>query len=698
MQKYKCSLLLLVCLGAANAEENVSENEAEYMGELDEVLVISDRYEQKRSNTSTAVSVIDEQRFDLFQSQTFDDVFRFEPGVEFSGGPRVTGEQLEIRGQGENAVTVRIDGARQNFVSGHAGQRFFVDPLLLTSAEIIRGAQSQLYGSGSAGVVNLRTYEPGDLLAAHKLFAGKIHAGHQSVNDEQVYSGLFAMGDERLSFLLGFVNRSAGDIRLGNGLDLAGSAIDRDSYMAKFHYSPSDDQDLTFSYNYYESNDQNGANPQADTSTSNALVDRELKHQQYTFGYSWDPADDNLIDLDLTAYYNRTSQIRAYQATAGSNAGRRNEHLLETYGLDFVNRAYFNAFGAENTLIAGVEVVLDRQEGTESRADFFAPGLPGTSSGRPDADADSVGVFLENQAKFNTGTTVTAGLRFDYYSTDGRNNSQSDSQFSPHIAIRQEVAEGVSIFADYARAFTVATLNDLYQSGSHFGVVPTSFFPSVTYLEEVFVPNDQLRSESSSNFEIGVDVDRKIGGGNLQAKLLGFYKKGKDTIDSEIVDASVTPNFFGFAGPGALTQLFRQSVNRDETTIVGVELDVTYRTELWYARGAYSYTEGEDDSNGNELNTIPGDKLYLEAGYTPSENLTVGINALFVGGRDGKVTDTTLQTSGYSTLGLFANWVIDDSVTLTAGVDNLFDREYERTNVANTEAGRNFYVSASYAF
>lgn len=695
MKKYTYSLLLLACLAAVKAEENGA---VEYIGELDEVLVIADRYEQKKSDTSTAVSVIDGQRFDLFQPQTFDDVFRFEPGVEFSGGPRVTGEQLEIRGQGGNAVVVRIDGARQNFVSGHAGQRFFIDPLLLTSAEIIRGAQSQLYGSGSAGVVNLRTYESDDLLAAQKLFAGKVHAGYQSVNDEQVYSGLFALGDERLSFMLGFVNRSAGDIRLGNGLDLAGSAIDRDSYMAKFHYSPSDDQDLTFSYNHYESGDQNGANPQADTSSSNALVDREIKYQQYTFGYSRDPADNDLIDLDLTTYYNRTSQIRDYQATTGSNAGRRNEHLLETYGLDFVNRARFDVFGAENTLIAGMEVVLDRQEGTESRADFFAPGFPGTSSGRPDADADSVGVFLENQAKFHTATTMTAGLRFDYYSTDGRNNSQSDSQFSPHIEIRQEVAEGVSIFADYARAFTVATLNDLYQSGSHFGVVPTSFFPSVTYLEEVFVPNDQLKSESSDNFGIGVDVDRQIGDGNLQAKLLGFYKKGEDTIDSEIVGASVTPNFFGFAGPGTLTRFFRQSVNRDETTIVGVELDVTYRTEFWYARGAYSYIEGEDDSNGNELNTIPGDKLYLEAGYMPSENLTVGMNALFVGGREGKVTDATLQTSGYGTLGLFADWAVDESVTLAAGVDNLFDREYERTNVANTEAGRNFYVSASYSF
>lgn len=681
---------MIVCLGAANAEKPT--------GELDEVVVIADRYEQKKSETSVAVSVIDEERFELFQPQTFDDVFRFEPGVEFSGGPRVTGEQLEIRGQGGNAVTVRIDGARQNFVSGHAGQRFFVDPLFLTSAEIIRGAQSHLYGSGAAGVVNLRTYEPDDLLAAEKFFGGKIHAGYQSVNDEQAYSGLFGLGDERLSFLLGFVNRSAGDIRLGNGLDSVGSAIDRDSYMTKFQFSPDDDQELAFGYNYYESNDQNGANPQAEESTSNALVDRDITYHQFTFGYSWNPGDNDLIDLDLTTYYNQTSQVRDYLGTTGSNVDRRNEHQLETYGVDLSNRARFDAFGAENTLVSGLEVSLDEQEGSETRDTFNSDGLPGSSSGRPDAESESVAVFLENQAAFRNGTTLTAGLRYDYYGTDGRDGSQSDSQFSPHLSIRHEVVEGISVYADYAHAFTVPTLNDIYQDGSHFGVVPTSFFPAVSYFEEVFVPSEQLGAESSQNFEIGVDVDRELACGNFQAKLAGFYKKGEDTIDSEIVGGASNPLYFGFAGPGTLTQAFRQSVNRDETTILGVELDMTYKTDLWYARLAYSYIEGEDESTGEELNTIPGDKLYLEGGYTPSDNFTVGINALFVGGRDGKVNDESLQTSGYGSFGLFASWTYDDHLTLTAGVDNLFDKEYQRTNVVNTEAGRNLYVSASYSF
>lgn len=666
--------------------------------EESETIVTANRYEQKKRDISASVSVIDEERFDILRPQTLDDVLRGEPSVEFSGGPRITGQQLEIRGQGGNAITVRIDDARQNFASGHAGQRFFVDPLFLKSAEVIRGAKSHLYGSGAGGVVNLSTYNPADIIDPDNSYGGKFQTGYQGVNDEVSYSGLFALGNDTLSILLGYADRSSNDLNLGNGNESEGSAIERESVLLKLNYHPSEDHEFSLGYNYYKSEDTNGANPQSDTNVSNALVDREISFDQITLGYQWNPEDNDLIDLKSTFYYNETNQTRSYLDDSGSNLDRRNEHILETLGLDISNRSLFRAFGAENTFITGLEYYHNDQEGKESRDTFFGAGGPGTSSGRPNADSDNFAIYLENTSEWDNGLSLTTGLRYDYYQTDSLTTDQNDSQFSPHIGLRYEAAEGLSFYGDYARAFTAPTLNELYQDGSHFGIVPTSFFPAVTYFEEVFIPNDQLEAESSQNFELGIDFEREISGAVFDAKVAWFYKKGEDTFDSEIVGSQDTPGFFGFAGPGTLTQDFRQSINRNNTTIKGIEADLNYTTDYWYARLTYSYIDGEDDDTGEKLNTTPGDKIFAEIGYHIGEDITVGVNALFVGGRNNKVNDDALKTSSYNIYGIYTQWNVNEDLSVTMGMNNIFDESYERTNITNTEAGRNFHVGASYKF
>ena len=686
--KYQQTISLLigctVCAAAQTTDQTETTN-----------IVTANRFEQEKKELNSAISLFQADSIMQRLPQSLDDLLRGEPNIEFSGGPRLTGQQLEIRGQGGNAITVRIDGARQNFVSGHAGQRFFVDPLFLNSGEIIRGAKSHLYGSGAAGVVNLRTYNPSDLINPETGFGGKLQAGFQGVNDELSTSGLFAAGTDKYQALFGYVRRDSNDIRLGNGLRSEGSASQRQSGLLKLSLTPTEDHELIFGYNYYESKDTNGANPQADASLSNALVDRNIDFHQATLGYKFNPEHVDWLDLGTSLYYNRTTQERRYNAASGSNFGRVNEHVIETLGIDIVNKSIFDAFGAENTLISGFEYFQDKQVGKESRADFNTNGIPGTSSGRPNADADSAAFYLENNMNWDNGFTFTTGLRYDNYSTTGRNSDQSDGQFSPHIGVRYEVTDGFAIYADYSRAFTAPTLNEIYQEGSHFGVVPGG--PG-SYFEEVFVSNSDLKSQTSDNFEIGFDINKEIHGGEFSSKISWFQQNGEDTFDTQIIGGNTVPSYVGFMGPGTLNQAFRQSFNRDETTIMGVEADLNYSKDNWYARMTYSYLEGEDDSTGENLNTIPGNKLYFETGYTYSDKLTIGVNALFAASREGKVNEDSVKTSAYDIYGLFATYDYNDSLSLTAGVNNLLDQSYERTNTSNTETGRNIYVGATYKF
>ncbi|WP_018970451.1 TonB-dependent receptor domain-containing protein [Rubritalea marina] len=676
-------LTLLACTSAVLQAQTQKADE-------NSTIVTANRFEQDRNDTSAAVSTFTAEDIERKQSRSLNELLRNEPNVEITGGNRLTGQQIEVRGQGGNAVTVRVDGAKQNFVTGHGGQRSFIDPFFLTSAELIRGPKSHLYGSGAAGVINLRTYSAFDLIDPGKGIGGKLQLGYQNVNEETSYGGLVAAGEGDLTILLGYINRNSKDIKLGNGLTSEGSAMDRESVLLKTEYSPNDEHSFSFGFNHYAADDQNGANPQIDVGTSSPLVNRETRYKQFSLSHSFSPADSELVDLQSTIYYNKTDQTRQYAETdpAASNFGRVNQQIFDTFGIDISNRSKYTAFGQENTLVSGFEFTHDTQEGRDTRADYSA-GTPGTFYGRPNADADNVAAYIENWTNFENGFELAAGLRYDSFSSKSTSESQSNSELSPHLGARYNTEMGLSLFGDYARAFTAPTMNQLYQSGRHFAFSSPSFSG-----EGYFIANPDLKPEISDNFEIGADFKRELGPGFFDAKLSFFYQKGENTYD---YDTETVMGFTPPFGPVTMTQ-YTQAVNREETTRKGLEFTTNYRTDLWYAKGTFSTMKAEDDSTGNKLNSTPGDKIYLETGYTVQDNFTFGINALFGGDRADKVQDDENKTSGYDIYGLFAQWQINQDLLLTAGVDNLLDQAYERSSVSNVEPGRNVYLAASYSF
>src|SRR3546814_1100075 len=108
------------------------------------------------------------------------DLLRDMPGVELDGGPRITAVQPSIRGMGGERVLIRIDGARQNFESGHRG-RVFLDPEVLERVDVLRGPASTLYGSGAiGGVIDFTTRDASHFLEPGETFGARVGTGYQS--------------------------------------------------------------------------------------------------------------------------------------------------------------------------------------------------------------------------------------------------------------------------------------------------------------------------------------------------------------------------------------------------------------------------------------------------------------------------------------------------------------------------------------
>ncbi|MDF1826144.1 MAG: TonB-dependent receptor [Verrucomicrobiales bacterium] len=714
------------------------------------------RTEKKVSDVPATIGIISRDEIARIAPLSFDDLIRTEPNVDTLGGPRYLGEQLMIRGQGGNAVTVRIDDARQNFASGHAGQRFFFEPDFLQEVEILKGGGSFLYGSGAAGVVNISTLDPSDLIKEGNAMGLRIRNTYHSNTSEWANSAIGAVSTEYLDLMIGTSDRSGNNITLPDDVELADSAIERESNIAKMVLRPGVDQQLTISVFDYHSLDQGAANPQGDTdSTVNPPVGRDIDYMQWVGNYQWNPAANDLIDLNATLYYNTTRQVRNYLDTTGSNVGRQNIHELDVFGIDLHNRSIVEFGGLEHELVYGLEFVSESQDGVETRDTFFAPGSIGSASNRPDAEADNLAFFLTDEIDLTDNLTLFTGLRYDTYSTSplgGNTVGQEDGALSPHIGFDLDIGEHFSLVGQYSRAFTRPTLNDFYQSGSHYGIVPNEPFTTTVrepqggfflpapfgsgvpepglmqfnYFEEVFIPNTDLLPETNNTFELGVHYENDdVGGGQLSAHLTGFYQRGENTFDSEIVGTSNSGGYSGFANPpgtenvpasvgsplfpggpsptyftglnfdGNLEQVYRQTVNRAETEIYGGEFVLDYDSDQWFGSFAAGAVRGKDLDTGLALNSTTGDQLSLTLGIRPMENVEIGAYGIWNAGREDLVSDPYSQTGAYDIYGLFATWQATESWQLRVGVDNLLDQGYERTSILQEEAGRNVFVTST---
>ena len=212
------AILLASTAFAQNTDTATSENSANTGNTiLPSISVTATRNAIDAFEFPGMVSVIGRRGVQDIQSASPDDILRYTPGIDFNGGPRRTGEGPRIRGFSNDDVIILLDGARQNYISGHDG-RFFVDPFFLRQIEVVKGSSSALYGSGgTGGVIELRTVEASDVLAKGKKYGFQSIGGYQAVNREW-NTGVLGVAKPygNLELLGGVVYRNSEDLSIGD--------------------------------------------------------------------------------------------------------------------------------------------------------------------------------------------------------------------------------------------------------------------------------------------------------------------------------------------------------------------------------------------------------------------------------------------------------------------------------------------------
>lgn len=642
-------------------------------------------------DTPVAASVRESEELEARQANDFEELIGDIPGVTIDGGPRGISQEPNIRGFRDEQIVLRFDGGRLTFNQAHRG-RFFIDPDIVERVEVVRGGGSTLFGSGAlGGVISVETKDADDLLEPGRDFGARVRGGFATNGDIAQGSVTLFGRSGAVDGLAFFGLRDFGtDLEDGSGDAIRNSQIDVVNGLLKFGFEPSAEQRFELSLSRY---DDDGTTPANSTSPSGGDGDVERDARVTTARLSWDyaPVDSDLIDLSVLLYGNDLEITEDRIAPSRADVTR-----YETLGFEAVNRSRLD-LGRPVTLVYGVEAIRDTQEGTRDGADRVQ---------FPDAEATTIGVFAEATIALTDQFDLIPGIRFDSYSRDPDDPTlaSADEEFvSPRLGFSYRPNERWQIFGNVARAFRAPSLTELYNDGVHFpGPFPAGpIRPGVNFGGvNVFVPNPDLEPEKSTQVELGTrleDTSVLRPGDRLSFSVNAYYADVEDFIDQNvrIIDFNTaTP------GPGGVTVNGSTTSRNVDAQLWGIEAEVDYDADSWFAGAGLSLPRGEDQ-DGNALGSLPQDRVNLELGFRPGAGWEVGGRATFAFERD-NLPENSPDADAYQVLDLFATWAPRsgplEGAVFRAGVDNVLDEDYQIYPNALSQAGRSFKLSASFTF
>ncbi|TVR97533.1 MAG: TonB-dependent receptor, partial [Rhodospirillales bacterium] len=528
------------------------------------------------------------------------DILRTVPGVEFFGGPRRTGEVPSIRGFSGPDVVINLDGARQNFVSGHDG-RFFIDPSLLREVEVLRGSASSLYGSGGlGGVLEFRTIDAADILDPGTRFGLQASIGRQDANRELVGTLTGATRPtDALDAVASITRRSSGTIRLGDGTNLDAADDDIVSGLVKGSYRVAPSHSVDAAFVFFRNDAEEPNNAQGDGGAD--IVDKRIRNYTARIGYRYANPANPFLDLDAVAYFNRAKvdELRLDDRGVGP-AGELLTREVDTIGFRADNRSRLDLGESAGVVFTyGIEAYRDDQTGQSAA---------GPRGGVPDADTTFFGGFAQGEITLSQlfgvipgDILVIPGARWDHFSSSSDvADRSSDSRWSPRIGVSYLPTPWSLLFANYGQGFRAPSVNELFASGVHFRI------PIGPGIVNRFVPNPDLRPQRTTTWEAGAGIDFEdvLGPGDrFQVKGSRYVTRGTDFIDLQVNQPTPFVDCNPFFPPGSCDGT-TTAANVGRAKLRGTEVEAVYDHPRARLAVNYAWIDGKDRDTGERLGVL----------------------------------------------------------------------------------------------
>ncbi len=626
---------VVVPIHAASAQDLAMADQSEII-ETREVVVSATKTPVPLSQVTSAVEVITEEDLKRRQIKTVVDALRLSQGLTvFSNGGPGSSASVRIRGSNSDQVLVLIDGAIMN--SATLGSFNFANLTTdnIERIEILRGAQSMLWGADAmGGVINITTKKGGATPSANGFFE---YGSFSSIREGAQVSG--QKGPVDVSAALSrwdYTGFSAVNYRRG--------ASERDGFhnwQASTRIGvalPHDGKiDLNFRLLQGKIDFDNGFSPGFD------VLGAFSNSQQFVYGASY--------QQPITNWWNQSLTLTRQTETLESAPGTTQRNVL--------TGAISTPFGSRseiNTLANRVEWQHNFQVGK--------PLLLTAGYQFRDQQGENLNITT-NTATFNNKTIsshagfaqaqlnlwdrvfATGGVRIDDYNVFGTATTYRATAGYLH----QET--GTKIRGSYATGFRAPTINQL-------------FFPGFG--------NTNLQPERSQSMDVG--VDQYLLNNRLTLSAGYFWNRYRDMI---VAQQSATvcgigpfgPNFcaqnIGLVGTKGWEASVKYAVLKDLPGIKSLDLQAQYTNTM---------TRNLLQQVGNRVPRIPVDQWSLILSYQPIEPLMVTLEGRYVGSRFDDISNTQ-KMKAFDVWNLTANYEVVKGVQTYIRAENLFNEKYE---------------------
>ncbi len=684
-------------------------NETSEATELDDLVVVAYKQARPLQDVVGDVSVISAEQLADTLSQDIAAAIKYEANIHIEdGGTRFGTSGINIRGIGDNRVSIEVDGIPNAKTFDLGSYSFatagFPEIDLIQNIEILKGPASTLYGSDAlGGIVAINTWDPDVLLANHpddhwtrlRLgFDGKRHGRFATLSS--------AWDFDRQGLLLSATQRDGkGVVNANTRLAKDVADWDAQSVFGKWKLDTAAGHGLTLGLLLNQKDQFTQINSfigQGRFSRTTALRGQdESSDQKFSVTYEF-MASGGYADQGRLIVYHAATEFE--QNTFENRFSRRGTPLFQYRQFNYDSRRaglelnFTKGWTTDHTshqLIYGL--AYTHSDVTESR-DAAETNLNTGSTSHvvlgenfplrdfPQTDVQELGLFIHDEITLTDSRwTVVPAIRFDHYELSPKRDSLFDNgagdaavvsitaaDFSPKLGVIYDLNEAVNLYAQYVRGFRAPPYDD----------VNIGF--NLALFNYQAIPNPDLKSETSDGFELGV----RYHGDQHQLRFNVFHNDYADLIVSrDLIGLDPSTDALTF-----------QSRNIDDATIYGAELDYRWQfNQQWSTDWSLAWTRGNNDNTDQPLNHIAPPKATGHLQWqSDNQRWQADLYGIFSRAQN-RVDDPDNElflTPGYATFDLLLSHQLTAQSRLQLGLFNLTDKKYwlwqQVRNFDNNEA------------
>lgn len=594
---------------------------------LDELVITATKSPVKQSQTGKVISVIDQLTLQRNAGKTLTEILNSQTGIFINGANNNLGSNQDFyfRGAGSGNVLILIDGIPVSDPSqiNNSFDLNSISPAMVEKIEILKGAQSTLWGSDAvAGVVNIVTKKTGT-----KKISPNVLLSYGSYNTFRGNAGINGSLD-KLSYNLTYSHTnskgfsSAYDSTGNKNFDKDGFTQNNFQASLAYQFTPAISLKGLASLGKYKADIDNGA------FTDDRDYTIENKNNLYSFDLGYASKKINLH------YVQSFQQTKRYMNDDSSHVGGPYSKFAKAhyYGNSTVSELFANfKFSKYASLVAGSQVAFQNTDQSRNGINLPSPWDPNPQPYKTalgdSAKTTNISLYASLLLTELNGFNTELGFRYNHHSIYGNNVTYT---FNPSY----NIDENTKVFVNISSGFKTPSLYQLY---SEYG-------------------NKNLEPEKSNSYEMGVQAFTNNKRNSFRA--VAFKRDIKNLI-----------------------VFYTGYINRDEQHDYGFELESTIalgKTGSWINN--FTYVDGEGENNGVKTknmyrrpNFIVNSILTLQ----PCQDFTVMPSFKFVGTRlKGPYDVGPEQMPQYYTIDLYSSY--DFAKNFRAFVDfrNITNQKY----------------------